>query len=59
MRFLAGLIMATGVTRIIIITIATIMDVGTAAERLDSNFNSIVILVLGAILWQLTGKIKT
>jgi len=54
MRFLAGVVMALGAIRASIAFIATIMDIGTASERVDSNFDAIIIFVLGAILWQLT-----
>ena len=54
MKALAGFIIAIGVMRVSFLTIATFMNIGTAAERIGDRFDAIVILTLGAILWQLS-----
>jgi len=55
MKVLAGFLMGMGILHLSILTIAaTFMNLGTAAERISSRFDAMVILGLGAILWQLT-----
>ena len=58
MKFLAGMIIAVGASIATITTIATVLDIGTQIERVHSNFEGVVILVLGAILWQVTRLLR-
>ena len=54
MKFLAGAIIVMGFIRLTIINIALFMDTGTAVERIDGRFDAMVLITLGAILWQIT-----
>lgn len=58
MKLLAGFIIATGAYRILIVTIATFIDMGTVADRASDRFDAIVIFALGAILWQITQLLR-
>lgn len=58
MKFLAGTIMALGGCRLIIISVATFMNLGTASERINDRGDAIIILVLGSILWQITQLLR-
>ena len=58
MKLMAGFIIAIGVSRVIIVTLATIMDAGTAVERVNSLRDAVIIFALGAILWQVTSLLN-
>lgn len=54
MKLLAGTMMAVHGFILLLLTVGTFLDWGTAATRSEANLKTAAVFLLAAILWQVT-----